>query len=223
MSSIASVIGPPLSADQLTSKLDILPFARFCIEYKLGAPLPATIPVMILDPVSEEKFQSDVFVHYAIKPLTCVACHSLGHTTAACPKAKRVWVQKQRVEQKGEQEKGSSEKEVKEAQTEIPASGQKVELGKEVNLGNNVSEKRKEMDGDNGSKNAWTEVSRHSKHSTSRQNSGSPTTSATPPKFFKKLVLVDEIEAKKKQKPTAQENKSRLSSKGGGEPSHKPR
>lgn len=53
LSSIASVIGPPIIADQLTSKLDILPFARFCVEYKLGVPLPSSIPVMVLDPITE--------------------------------------------------------------------------------------------------------------------------------------------------------------------------
>lgn len=54
---------------------------------------------MVLDPVTEEKTQSEVFVHYASKPLVCEACNSLGHTTSVCPRVKRIWVQKKKFEE----------------------------------------------------------------------------------------------------------------------------
>ncbi|KAL8116927.1 hypothetical protein AgCh_023200 [Apium graveolens] len=84
-------------------------FAKFCVEYKLGAPLPATLPVMVLDPITEERSQIE------------------------------------------------------------------------------------------------TEVSRHLKHSYSRKIPDSPAETSTPPHTFKKLVLGDEIDARKRQKSNSLE------------------
>ncbi|KAK1384236.1 hypothetical protein POM88_021971 [Heracleum sosnowskyi] len=96
LSSIASVVGNPLGADELTSKLDVLPFAKVCIQYEIGAPLPRKIPVMAINPCTGNKEEVDVLVSYPIKPLVCMSCKSLGHTIAVCPVSKRIWVEKRK-------------------------------------------------------------------------------------------------------------------------------
>lgn len=94
LSWLGSSIGRPLCVDDLTSKLEVLPFAKICVEYKIGDDLPDTIQVQSLDPVMEEMVEVEVLVHYPFKPLVCSGCRSLGHKVGACPKTKRVWVLK---------------------------------------------------------------------------------------------------------------------------------
>lgn len=72
----------------------MLPFAKVCVNYIIGDPLPNSIPVLALDPCSGEKFEALVQVHYPIKPLMCTGCKSLGHVVAACLITKRIWVKK---------------------------------------------------------------------------------------------------------------------------------
>ncbi|KAK1354387.1 hypothetical protein POM88_047643 [Heracleum sosnowskyi] len=48
------------------------------------------------DPVSGDKYIAEVNVSYFNKPLICEGCKSLGHTVAACQKAKHIWVVKQK-------------------------------------------------------------------------------------------------------------------------------
>ncbi|KAK1394457.1 hypothetical protein POM88_013513 [Heracleum sosnowskyi] len=96
LSSIASVVGNPLGADELTSKLDVLPFAKVCVQYEIGAALPSKIPVMAINPCTGVKEEVDVLISYPIKPLVCTSCKSLGHSIAACPVTKRVWVEKRK-------------------------------------------------------------------------------------------------------------------------------
>ncbi|KAK1384250.1 hypothetical protein POM88_021985 [Heracleum sosnowskyi] len=90
-----SVIGNPLSADDMTSKLEILPFAKLCVEYKIGDELPTKIEVEVLDPFTEMKHIEEVKVSYPSKPLVCSACKSLGHVIGACPNVLRQWVRKE--------------------------------------------------------------------------------------------------------------------------------
>ncbi|KAK1388167.1 hypothetical protein POM88_016345 [Heracleum sosnowskyi] len=97
LSYLGSVIGTPLSADALTSKLEILPFAKLCVEYKIGDDLPSKIEVEVMDPISELKHMEVVRVSYPNKPLICSACKALGHLTGDCPKASRHWVRKDPV------------------------------------------------------------------------------------------------------------------------------
>lgn len=94
MSSIASVIGRPLYADEFTSKLDILPFAKICVEYTIGNALPSSIEVMELDPGTEQLRAAEIKVTYPAKPRFCSHCRSLGHIIGACPTAVRHWVKK---------------------------------------------------------------------------------------------------------------------------------
>ncbi|KAK1351619.1 hypothetical protein POM88_054163 [Heracleum sosnowskyi] len=96
LSWLGSAVGRPLCADALTSKLEILPFAKICVEYKIGDDLPEAIEVQDLDPVSGELVISKVLVHYPLKPLVCTGCHELGHKVGACPSTKRIWVVKEK-------------------------------------------------------------------------------------------------------------------------------
>lgn len=95
LSRLASCIGPPLCADELTSKLEILPFAKICVNYTIGDPLPSSIPVTTLDPSTGAKHSEDVLVSYPNRPLVCTSCKSLGHLVGACPITIRKWVRKE--------------------------------------------------------------------------------------------------------------------------------
>lgn len=95
LSHIVSVVGNPIYADSLTSQLEVLPFARFCVDYVVGADLPALIPVSVVDSFGN-KSVVDVKVEYAQKPLFCTGCKALGHLVSVCPSVQRIWVQKNR-------------------------------------------------------------------------------------------------------------------------------
>ncbi|KAK1369723.1 hypothetical protein POM88_035815 [Heracleum sosnowskyi] len=97
LSYLGSIIGSPLSADELTSKLEIVPFAKLCVDYKIGGELPSKIEVEVLDPVTELKHVEEVKVSYPNKPLVCSSCKSLGHLVGACPSGSRLWVRKDRA------------------------------------------------------------------------------------------------------------------------------
>lgn len=95
MSNLASVIGPPICADDLTSNLEVLPYAKFCVHYTVGNELTQKIKVLNLDAATNEK-TIEVFVSYPNKPLVCTACKTLGHRVGACQKVTRKWVRKER-------------------------------------------------------------------------------------------------------------------------------
>ena len=94
LSRLASVVGPPICADVLTSKMEILPFAKICVKFTVGNDLPTSIPVTVLDPSSGNKCVETVLVSYPNQPLSCTACKSLGHLVGACPAVVRKWVRK---------------------------------------------------------------------------------------------------------------------------------
>lgn len=93
LSSLASTIGRPICVDNLTSHLDIMPFARMCVEYKVGDALHDVIPAVALD-ASGNKYTVKVNVQYVTKPRVCTGCKNLGHLVSACPVTLRVWVKK---------------------------------------------------------------------------------------------------------------------------------
>lgn len=96
LSWLASSVGKPLCADANTSKLEVLPFAKLCVDYKIGDDLPTFLEVEVLDPFSEKIVVEKVLVSYPAKPLVCHACKSLGHLVGACPKVSRQWVRKEK-------------------------------------------------------------------------------------------------------------------------------
>ncbi|KAL8156216.1 hypothetical protein AgCh_001345 [Apium graveolens] len=92
LSWLASVVGQPVVADSLTSKLEMVPFAKMCVKCDFGDPLPNEILANALDPVTEETYVTNVYVTYPVRPRSCEACKSLGHSSSAFPLVKRVWV-----------------------------------------------------------------------------------------------------------------------------------
>lgn len=97
LSRLASVIGEPIGADPLTSKLELLPFAKLQVKYNIGDPLPNEIPVVVLDPLTATHSTAKVSVTYPFRPLSCSGCKSLGHSVSACPNTTRIWKVKEKV------------------------------------------------------------------------------------------------------------------------------
>lgn len=170
LSNLASVIGRPRGADQLTSKLEIMPFAMMQIQYELGDPLPNEIKVKNLHPVTQEKTVETVLVSYPDRPLVCSGCKSLGHLVAVCPVTKQVW-----------KEIGPTNISEKNVQAVVESPQRAVVIGIEKDQG------KKEDSG-------WTEVKRKSAGISSSGDEDSP----SPLKTFQNLKNIDEIDIKKK-------------------------
>lgn len=92
MSSLASVVGRPICADKLTEKLNIRPYARFCVEFKLGDKILDKIQATVLDPWTGGKSVVDVDIEYQTVPKVCDFCDSLGHLSSVCPVKPKVVV-----------------------------------------------------------------------------------------------------------------------------------
>lgn len=92
LSCVASSIGPPICADKTTALLDPVPFAKMCVRYNIGDPLPESIKVAALDvktmELSNDSFV-DIEVSYPQRPMVCGGCKMLGHLIGACPSVKR--------------------------------------------------------------------------------------------------------------------------------------
>ncbi|XP_063942672.1 uncharacterized protein LOC135150335 [Daucus carota subsp. sativus] len=76
LSCVASSVGPPICADKVTSQLNPVQFAKTCVRYKLGDPLPEKIKVAVMDVNSKELSKTDfaeVDVSYPQRPMneTC--------------------------------------------------------------------------------------------------------------------------------------------------------
>lgn len=193
LSRLASVIGRPLGADNLTAKLDMIPFAKICVQYTIGSPLPNEIQANVLDPVSNEITVENVEVSYPFRPLVCVGCKSLGHTAAACPKIKRVWIQKTK----------EAEKEtvcpVPECHVPTQCHGDLNQTcpapevaQQELGLGAKNTTTEDTQFSTPGKDEGWVEVKRKGHPSASIEDY-----SPTPPHNFKNLKSVDEIDQKK--------------------------
>ncbi|KAL1818309.1 hypothetical protein ACET3Z_013178 [Daucus carota] len=121
----------PEGADRTTSLLNPVQFAKMCVRYKIGDPLPEKIKVAVLDESTMELSPTefvDVEVSYPQRPMICTGCKHIGHLVGACPVVKRVWVQKQtpkevNVNKPNEVQKDTSvSNSVKETQTEVEKS-----------------------------------------------------------------------------------------------------
>ena len=170
---IVSVIGEPLRADSATSRLEVMPFAKMQVKYKLGDPLPNEIQVSVIHPGTEVKSTATVLVSYPVRPLFCSGCRSLGHSIAACPSVTRIWQKKSTtspVDNKPEQGATSTEIPIKKDSSAVPHECLKTP---DISKGNE-----------------WIEVKRKSSGSISENDSPSPTN------LFKNLKNVDEIDNK---------------------------
>lgn len=120
LSCIASSVGPPICADKVTSQLNPVQFAKLCVKYTVGDPLPESVKVALMDvntmELSKNEFAT-VELSYPQRPLVCSGCKSVGHLVGACPTVKRIWVKKPQV--KNMDVKPSSDK--KEPSTNPPA------------------------------------------------------------------------------------------------------
>ena len=177
LSYLGSAIGKPLTADDMTKKLEILPFAKMCVQYTIGDDLPTRIDVEVLQPDTAEISLHEVLVSYPNKPILCSGCRTLGHLVGACPITVRKWVEKKRSFDTSAQTNSADGK----------------ELGKDSSLAYTPL-KDKDCVPKQDEDNSWHTV--HKKHKT--QNSDlSPSADSTPPlNTFKNLTMVDEIEAK---------------------------
>ncbi|KAL1811251.1 hypothetical protein ACET3Z_021316 [Daucus carota] len=74
-----------------------MPFAKLCVKYNVGDPLPETIKVAVLDLKTQELSKDefvDIEVSYPNRPMVSSGCKKLGHLVGACPSVKRVWIKK---------------------------------------------------------------------------------------------------------------------------------
>ncbi|KAK1360999.1 hypothetical protein POM88_045473 [Heracleum sosnowskyi] len=197
LSNLAIVMGRQLFADEMTSKLDILPFARFCVEYKVGNDLPSKIEATDMDPVTGEKSIVEANVFYPNKPRICSACQAIGHIVGACPLAKRHWVPKvhsnlmeeekvDHVKEDASEHGGAAE--VSTPEPIIPLA--EVEPGTDNNVTPGHNHRKEHEEG-------WQTVKHKRSFSPSSVSfsDGSP----TPLNTFKNLAQVDEIDAKRVQ------------------------
>lgn len=176
LSWLASSIGTPLCADANTSKLEVLPYAKMCVNYKIGDELPSTLDVEVLDPVLEEITISQVLVSYPAKPLVCSACKSLGHLIGACPRTVRQWVRKEKDVQPPPADNLPA------ATDDVPV----VERGETLQDAHAPSVIKNDSNQDSG----WTEVKR-------KKDAVMSDASPSPPVTFKNLRNVDEIDKRK--------------------------
>ncbi|XP_020245434.1 uncharacterized protein LOC109823568 [Asparagus officinalis] len=91
ISTIASLIGKPLTTDKLTATRQRLSYARVLIEVKLPFKEPLPDFLKIEGPDGKSYMQQ---VLYEFKPKWCSTCNMIGHDTEQCRrnKTKKVWV-----------------------------------------------------------------------------------------------------------------------------------
>lgn len=187
---LASAIGKPVGADALTSKLDMIPFAKMCVQYTIGNPLPNEIKASVLDPVTNEISTEIVQVSYPFKPLVCEGCKSLGHTAAVCPKVKRIWVLKEKSSEAPPQPVVDDNNKEKMFEGPMKGDGKPNQYNVETpaskdGISESCNTPAKEEE--------WTEVKRKGRSPDARVEEFSP----SPPVTFKNLKSVDEVELRK--------------------------
>ncbi|KAK1351501.1 hypothetical protein POM88_054286 [Heracleum sosnowskyi] len=178
LGSLSSAIGPPIGADALTSQLEILPFAKMCVQYTIGNALPSLLQALDLDPSSGEKSVVDVVVSYPNKPLVCTACKTLGHLVGACPMAIRKWVRKEKPE----------------LETPLPAVASPGPNPADPSIEDPPIGQPKDCSALDSEEGTWQTVKKKKGHSPAPlADSPSP----SPLNTFKNLRKIDEVEGKK--------------------------
>ena len=181
LSRLASVVGKPIGADALTAKLDLLPFAKLQVQYKLGNPLPNEVSAAVLDPETEVKSFVKVSITYPFRPLFCSGCKSLGHTVGACPKVSRIWVKKD-TQGAGKNDIGFVGTDIGHIPSTQEAQPPDAQAVNDCHV--NVTTVGSNED-------SWTEVKRKKSSTTDSEVSPSP------PRTFKNLRIVDEVDKRK--------------------------
>lgn len=171
LSRLSSVVGKPLGADDLTAKLELLPFARMQVLYRLGDPLPEDISAVVLDPITEEKSVVKVSISYPFRPMFCSGCNSLGHTVGACPKVTRIWVKKDTPKNDPNVSSPAAKSNVN-----LETGGSKVPISADIQ----------------STEEPWTEVRKRKDSSPSSLSNQEA--SASPPRNFRNLKNVDEVD-----------------------------
>lgn len=233
LSSIASVIGRPLCADARTSQLELLPFAKMCVDYRVGEPLPDKIPVMALD-VKGNKDVVNVVVEYDKKPLVCSGCNELGHHVSACPISRRFWVRKEGPIPKNNPtvyEEPSKEDspvqpnctvEGKAVVTDLfdeGANNNSTEATKDPNKTSDVVNTNTPVDVDIGDVGWHTVVKKRPCSSPVKSDDDSP----TPNNTFKNLARVDEVDALRGAGPSLSKSQKKKLRQRGTAGKHSPR
>lgn len=180
LSCLSSAIGKPLTADELTCKLEILPFAKLCVDYKIGDYLPSKLDVEVLDPNSEVVHIHEVLVSYPIRPTVCTGCKSLGHLVGACPTTVRKWVEKSHPKSDSKHDSSKPEHPVP---TDIPTAKTPAVDGEIPAAQPSTDDK------------SWQPVH---KKSAARLPVASPSSESPPHcNTFRNLTMVDEVDAKR--------------------------
>lgn len=94
VSYIASGIGKPLFTDDITSKFNLLNFARVCIEVDASFSFPSSINVTVMNEETSEDIIIPIEVEYQSRPPSCPTCKVFGHSPLKCPKSNYMWVPK---------------------------------------------------------------------------------------------------------------------------------
>ncbi|KAL8134288.1 hypothetical protein AgCh_009361 [Apium graveolens] len=68
---LASVIGTPLCAYNLKSQPNVLPFAKMCVQCKVGEPLPEKIKATDFNPFTKQMTVVEIPIKYQHKPKVC--------------------------------------------------------------------------------------------------------------------------------------------------------
>ncbi|KAF7154330.1 hypothetical protein RHSIM_Rhsim01G0145600 [Rhododendron simsii] len=75
LSYIASAVGKPLYADEMTESAKRISYAKICVEVDIHSPLPHSI-----DLLTSTGRVVQIRVKYPWRPLRCVSCHVFGHS-----------------------------------------------------------------------------------------------------------------------------------------------
>lgn len=94
ISYLASAIGKPLFTDEMTSKNELMNFARVCVEVKATFSFPSSINAVVWNDAISENITVPVEVEYQGRPPSCPSCKVFGHSPLKCPKANYQWIPK---------------------------------------------------------------------------------------------------------------------------------
>ena len=90
LSRIASTVGSPLHADQMTASLKRLAYARICLEINIDDTLPTSLDLLL-----ENGSSVEVRIEYGWIPKRCSICMGSDHPSKNCLKsARQIWVPK---------------------------------------------------------------------------------------------------------------------------------